>query len=61
MFAHTPTRRSQPYADPFTRPQTPALQAMLQGRPQHSPNPIDHKRQMQRLVAMILGRGTSGI
>ena len=57
MFRVTPTRTTQPYRDEATRPQSPVLQAMLQGRPQHGPNPIDHKRQIQRLVAMILGRG----
>lgn len=57
MFAHTPTRRTQPYSDPMNRPQTPQLSAMLVGKPMFAPNPIDHRRQMQRIAAMILGRG----
>lgn len=61
MFTHKATRTTQPYGDPFSRPVNPVLSAMIQGRPQHQPNPIDQKRQMQRLVAMILGRGTGGI
>lgn len=61
MITHRPTRQTQPYANPHTRPVTPALTAMLQGRPLNQPNPADHKRRMQQLVAMILGHGQPGI
>jgi hypothetical protein len=56
VITFRPTRRSQPYADPYGRPQTPQLAAMLQGRPLYGQNPIDHQRRMARLAAMILGR-----
>lgn len=56
MFTHTPTRTTQPYANPWTRPQSQALMAMLAGKPMYQPNPQDHQRQMQRLAALILGR-----
>lgn len=59
-FGVANTRRTQPYADPFNRPQTPVLAAMLQGRPHNAPNPIDHKRQMMMLARLILGRGFAG-
>ena len=60
MLTFTPTRRTQPHADLFAPP-TPPLLAMLRGRPLFAPNPADHKRQMQRLAAQLLGRGVGGI
>lgn len=60
MFGVANTRRTQPYAG-ADRPQSPALAAMLQGRPHNAANPIDHKRQMQMLARLILGRGFGGI
>ena len=38
----------QPYARQVERPQTPALAAMLLGRPTIGANPIDQWRQLQR-------------
>jgi hypothetical protein len=55
MISFQPTRTSQPYGR-HDRPQTPQLSAMLLGRPLAGPNPIDQRRQMQRLMAMLLGQ-----
>jgi hypothetical protein len=56
VITFTPTRRSQPYAPPFLRPQTPQLSAMLMGRPLFAPNPIDQRRQMEHLAALLTRR-----
>lgn len=56
MFTFQPTRQTQPYMRQ-ERPQNPQLAAMLRGQPMWAPNPMDHQRQMQRLTAMLLGRG----
>lgn len=54
MIAFNPTRTSQPHGR-TDRQQSPQLSAMLMGRPLGAPNPMDHKRQMQRLMALLLG------
>lgn len=55
MLTFKPTRTSQPHRDPFQAPSAP-LMAMLSGRPLHGPNPMDYRRQMQRLAAMLAPR-----
>lgn len=48
-----PTRRTQPYRRGTGRELTPALQAMLQGRPSYLPNPADRQRLLQKLLKSL--------
>lgn len=48
-----PTRRTQPYRR-GEREVSPALLAMLQGRPQFAPNPMDQRRAQQRAIRQLL-------
>jgi hypothetical protein len=43
----------QPYRQRPDRPQTQALLAMLQGRPQYLPNPMDQWRALQHQGALL--------
>jgi len=42
------TRRTQPYRRKRGRMKGPTLSAMLAGRPQHLPNPMDAKRRFMK-------------
>lgn len=43
----------QPYRNTVQRPQTPALLAMLQGRPFYLPNPMDLQRQAAKQAGLL--------
>lgn len=48
MFTFAPSRASQPYRQGGTRPQGPALAAMLGGRTLFGQNPMDAQREIER-------------
>lgn len=59
MFNFVPNRATQPYRRSLEREQTPALSAMLLGRPAFMANPMDAQRQLQKrasLAALLMAR-----